>query len=127
MMRYGFSGTWSCCTTAGGAAAACAARPRAALPPQAVTVRNVALRTAVLGTGARTCMVLPSALVRCRCALLLALRRCPFTRRVVGRRAAGEPPAKRFRILGQAPLLKDRQRHLPRSEEHTSALQSRVE
>src|SRR6266487_6354308 len=101
MMRYGFSGTWSCRTTAGGGAAARAARARAAPPPaQAVAVRNVALRTAVMGTGARTCMVLPSALVR-------------FTGCVVGRRAAGEPLAKRFRIVGQAPLLEDRQRHRP--------------
>src|SRR5207245_11542810 len=106
MMRYGFSGTWSCCTTAGGAAAR-AARPRAAPPPQAVTVRNVALRTAVMGTGARTCMVLPSALVRRRCAFLLALLSCPLTDCVVGRRAAGEPLAKRFRMMGQAPLLED--------------------
>src|SRR6266704_2530355 len=114
MMRYGFSGTWSCCTTAGGGTAARAARPRAAPPPpQAVTMRNVAPRTAGLGTGARTCIGSPSALVRRRCTLLLALRSCPLTDCVVGRRAAGEPLAKRFRIVGQAPLLEDRQRHRP--------------
>src|SRR5947199_10864171 len=94
MMRYGFSGTWRSFTTAGGGPAGGHARPRVP-PPHPTTVRTVPLRIATRMRRA-TCIVSPS-LRKC------VVRRCP-TR---------QPFPERVRVVGQAPLLEDRQGHCP--------------
>src|SRR5213078_1700016 len=94
MMRYGFSGTWRSFTTAGGGPDGGQARPRAP-PPQPTAVRTVQLRI-VTRMRRATCIVSPS-LRKC------VVRRCP-TR---------QPFPERVRVVGQAPLLEDRQGHCP--------------
>src|SRR5438477_12325964 len=94
MMRYGFSGTWRSFTTAGGGPDGGQARPRAP-PPQPTAVRTVQLRivtgmrraTANVSPSLRTCVFLP-----CH-----KIQRFP----------------ERVRVVGQAPLLEDRQGHCP--------------
>src|SRR2546421_7979832 len=94
MMRYAFSGAWRSFTTAGGGPAGGHARPRAP-PPQAASAMTMPLR-ATTRVGAAACIGLP-----------------PIGKRVVRRRAALEPLAERGGVLGQTPLLEDRQRHRP--------------
>src|SRR5436309_7256930 len=94
MMRYGFSGTWRSFTTAGGGPDGGRARARAP-PPQPTAVRTVELRI-VTRMRRATCIVSPS-LRKC------VVRRCP-TR---------QPFPERVRVVGQAPLLEDRQGHCP--------------
>src|SRR6266480_1515168 len=94
MMRYGFSGTWRSFPTAGGGPDGGQARPRAP-PPQPAVVRTMPAKTATLVRRA-TYIVSPS-LRKC------VVRRCP-TR---------QPFPERVRVVGQAPLLEDRQGHCP--------------
>src|SRR3989442_5331660 len=94
MMRWGFSGAWRSSTPAGGGPAGGHARPRV-LPPHPTAVRTVPLRIATRMRRA-TCIVTPS-LRKC------VVRRCP-TR---------QPLPERVRVVGQAPLLEDRQGHDP--------------
>src|SRR6266576_6240648 len=94
MMRYGFSGTCRSFTTAGGGPAGGHACPRVP-PPQAPAVRITPLRNATRMRRA-TCIVSPS------------LRKC-----VVRWGPTGQPVPERVRVVRQAPLLEDRQRHGP--------------
>src|SRR2546429_471216 len=95
MMRYGFSGTWRSFTTAGGGPAGGEAR-RGVPPPHPTAVRTIPLRNATR---------------ICRATCILS---SPSLRKGVVRRcAAGEPVPKRVRVVRQAPLLEDRQRHGP--------------
>src|SRR6266853_3724131 len=94
MMRYGLSGTWSGFTTSGGGPAGGHARPRAP-PPHPTAVRTIPPRIATRIRRA-ACIVSPS-LRKC------VVRRCP-TR---------QPLPERVRVVGQAPLLEDRQCHRP--------------
>src|SRR5437879_7269744 len=95
MMRYGFSGTWRSLTTAGGGPAGGQARQRVP-PPQPTAVRTIPLRNA-------------TRIRRATCILSSPSR----SKGVVRRCAAGEPVPKRFRVVRQAPLLEDRERHRP--------------
>src|SRR5437899_8917829 len=95
MMRYGFSGTWRSFTTAGGGPAGGQARPRAP-PPHPTPVSTVPLRIATRMRKATCILSSPS-----------------LSKGVVRRCAAGEPVPKRVRVVRQAPLLEDRQRHGP--------------
>src|SRR2546422_10116829 len=95
MMRYGFSGTWRSLTTAGGGPAGGQARPRVP-PPQPTAVRTIPLRNATRIRRATCILSSPS-----------------LSEGVVRRCAAGEPVPKRVRIVRQAPLLEDRERHGP--------------
>src|SRR2546427_63440 len=94
MRRYGFGGPWGSFPTAGGGPAGGHARPRVP-PPHPTPVRTVPLRIATRMRRA-TCIVTPS-LRKC------VVRRCP-TR---------QPLPERVRVVGQAPLLEDRQGHGP--------------
>src|SRR2546425_2567170 len=102
MMRYGFSGTWSGFTTSGGGPAGGHARPRAP-PPPPTAVRTIPPRIATRIRRA-TCIVSPCQ----RPVLDRSLRTC-----VARRCAAREPVPERVRVVGQAPLLENRQRHGP--------------
>src|SRR5437016_8466661 len=95
MMRYGFSGTWRSFTTAGGGPAGGQARPRVP-PPHPTAVRTIPLRNATRICRATCILSSPS-----------------LSKGVVRRCAAGEPVPKRVRVVRQAPLLEDRQRHGP--------------
>src|SRR5437870_6087998 len=95
MMRYGFSGTWRSLTTAGGGPAGGQARPRGP-PPHPTAVRTIPLRNATRIRRATCILSSPS-----------------LRKGVVRRCAAGEPVPKRVRVVRQAPLLEDRQRHGP--------------
>src|SRR6266699_329283 len=95
MMRYGFSGTWRSFTTAGGGPAGGQACPRVP-PPQPTAVRTIPLRNATRIRRATCILSSPS-----------------LSKGVVRRCAAGEPVPKRVRVVRQAPLLEDRQRHGP--------------
>src|SRR2546425_5806739 len=95
MMRYGFSGTWRSFTPAGGGPAGGQARPRAR-PPHPTAVSTVPLRIAARMRKARCILSSPS-----------------LSKGVVRRCAAGEPIPERVRVVRQAPLLEDRQRHGP--------------
>src|SRR3989475_1820130 len=95
MRRSGFWGTWRSFTPAGGGPAGGQARPRAP-PPHPTPVSTVPLRIATRIRRA-TC-ILPSP---------------SLSKGVVRRCAAGEPVPKRVRVVRQAPLLEDRQRHGP--------------
>src|SRR5712691_6772350 len=95
MMRYGFSGTWRSFTTAGGGPAGGQARPRVP-PPHPTAVRTIPLRNATRIRRATCILSSPS-----------------LSKGVVRRCAAGEPVPKRVRVVRQAPLLEDRQRHGP--------------
>src|SRR5436190_14212549 len=95
MMRYGFSGTWRSFTTAGGGPAGGQARPRAP-PPHPTAVSTVPLRIATRMRKATCILSSPS-----------------LRKGVVRRCAAGEPVPERVRVVRQAPLLEDRQRHGP--------------
>src|SRR6266851_8986324 len=92
MREYWLSGTWSGFTTSGGGPAGGHARPRAP-PPLPTAVRTIPPRIATRIRRA-ACIVSPS-LRKC------VVRRCP-TR---------QPLPERVRVVGQAPLLEDRQRH----------------
>src|SRR2546423_1462773 len=105
MMRYGFSGAWRSFTTAGGGPAGGHARPRVP-PPHPTTVRTVPLRIATPMRRA-TCIVSPS-LRKC------VVRRCP-TR---------QPLPERVRVVGQAPLLEDRQGHGPHAALASTGVQA---
>src|SRR3989454_1109899 len=94
MMRWGFSGTWRSFTTAGGGPAGGQARPRVP-PPQPTAVRTMPLSIATRIRSA-PCIVSPS-LRKC------VVRRCP-TR---------QPLPEGVRVVGQAPLFEDRERHRP--------------
>src|SRR6266404_1808642 len=94
MRRYGFSGTWRTFTTSGGGPAGGHARPRAP-PPHPTAMRTMPLRNATRIRRA-TCIVSPS------------LRKC-----VVRRCATRQPVPERVRVVRQAPLFEDRQRHGP--------------
>src|SRR5690242_14328971 len=100
MMRYGFSGTCSSFTTAGGGPAGGHAWRRAP-PLQAPSAMTMLPKTTIRVVRA-TCMGLPS---------LSAGVGPVIGQRVVRGRAAREPVAERGRVLGQAPLFEDRQRH----------------
>src|SRR6266702_2175369 len=95
MMRYGLSGTCSGFTTSGGGPAGGHARPRAP-PPHPTAVSTVPLRIATRMRKATCILSSPS-----------------LRKGVVRRCAAGEPVPERVRVVGQAPLLEDRQRHGP--------------
>src|SRR6266700_6169755 len=95
MMRYGFSGTWRSFTTAGGGPAGGQARPRAP-PPHPTAVSTVPLRIATRMRKATCILSSPS-----------------LSKGVVRRCAAGEPVPKGVRVVRQAPLFEDRQRHGP--------------
>src|SRR6266702_488702 len=95
MMRYGFSGTWRSFTTAGGGPPGGHARPRAP-PPHPTAVRTSPLRN-VTRIRRATCILFSPSL----------------SKGVVRRCAAGEPVPKGVRVVRQAPLLEDRQRHGP--------------
>src|SRR2546426_3666766 len=95
MMRYGFSGTWRSLTTAGGGPAGGQARPRVP-PPQPTAVRTIPLRNATRICRATCILSSPS-----------------LSKGVVRRCAAGEPVPERVRVVRQAPLLEDRERHRP--------------
>src|SRR5436190_3138174 len=105
MMRYGFSGTWRSFTTAGGGPAGGHARPRVP-PPHPTAVRTVPLRITTRMRRA-TCIVSPS-LRKC------VVRRCP-TR---------QPLPERVRVVGQAPLLEDRQGHGPHAAFASTGVQA---
>src|SRR5947207_4728295 len=105
MMRKGFSGTWRSFTTAGGGPAAGHARPRVP-PPHPTAVRTVPLRITTRMRRA-TCIVSPS-LRKC------VVRRCP-TR---------QPLPERVRVVGQAPLLEDRQGHGPHAAFASTGVQA---
>src|SRR5438552_3135621 len=105
MMRYGFSGTSRSFTTAGGGPAAGHARPRVP-PPHPTAVRTVPLRIATRMRRA-TCIVSPS-LRKC------VVRRCP----------TGQPLPERVRVVGQAPLLEDRQGHGPHAAFASTGVQA---
>src|SRR5712691_2780813 len=95
MMRYGFSGTWRSFTTSGGGPAGGHARPRAP-PPHPTAVSTVPLRIATRMRKATCILSSPS-----------------LRESVVRRCAAGQPVPERVRVVRQAPLLEDRQRHGP--------------
>src|SRR5207244_1970623 len=95
MMRYGFSGTWRSFTTAGGGPAGGQARPRVP-PPHPTAVRTIPLRNATRICRATCILSSPS-----------------LSKGVVRRCAAGEPVPERVRVVRQAPLLEDRERHRP--------------
>src|SRR5438445_3321022 len=95
MMRYGFSGTCRSFTTAGGGPAGGHARPRAP-PPHPTAVRTIPLRNATRTRRATCIRFSPS-----------------LSEGVVRRCAAGEPVPERVRVVRQAPLLEDRERHRP--------------
>src|SRR2546430_997849 len=95
MMRAGFWGPGRPFTTAGGGPAGGQARPRAA-PPHPTPVSTVPLRLAARMRKAACILSSPS-----------------LSKGVVRRCAAGEPVPKRVRVVRQAPLLEDRQRHGP--------------
>src|SRR5437016_7480089 len=95
MMRYRFSGTCRSFTTAGGGPAGGQARPRAP-PPHPTAVRTIPLRNATRTRRATCIRFSPS-----------------LSEGVVRRCAAGEPVPERVRVVRQAPLLEDRERHRP--------------
>src|SRR6266705_1190414 len=95
MMRYGFSGTWRSFTTAGGGPPGGHARPRAP-PPPPTAVTTSPLRNATRIRRATCILFSPS-----------------LSKGVVRRCAAGEPVPERVRVVRQAPLLEDRERHGP--------------
>src|SRR3989442_2994172 len=92
MRKYGLSGTWSGFTTSGGGPAGGHARPRAP-PPHPTAVRTIPPRI-VTRIRRATRIVSPS-----------------LSKGVVRRRAASEPVPERVRVVGQTPLLENRQRH----------------
>src|SRR6266581_1379467 len=95
MREYGLSGTCSGFTTSGGGPAGGHARPRAP-PPHPTAVSSVPLRIATRMRKAMCILSSPS-----------------LRKGVVRRCAAGEPVPERVRVVRQAPLLEDRQRHGP--------------
>src|SRR3989475_7218669 len=95
MRRSGFWGTWRSFTPAGGGPAGGHARPRAP-PPHPTAVSTVLLRIEARMRKATCILSSPS-----------------LRKGVVRRCAAGEPVPKRVRVVRQAPLLEDRQRHGP--------------
>src|SRR2546427_103779 len=105
MRRYGFGGPWGSFPTAGGGPAGGHARPRVP-PPHPTAVRTVPLRIATPMRRA-TCIVSPS-LRKC------VVRRCP-TR---------QPVPERVRVVGQAPLLEDRQGHGPHAALASTGVQA---
>src|SRR5216684_3149116 len=113
MRKYGLSGTWSGFTTSGGGPAGGHARPRAP-PPHPTAVRTIPPRIATRIRRA-TCIVSPCQ----RPVLDRSLRKC-----VVRRCAASEPVPERVRVVGQAPLLENRQRHGPDTALATASAQA---
>src|SRR6266704_7215339 len=95
MRWYGLSGTCSGFTTSGGGPAGGHARPRAP-PPHPTAVSTVPLRIATRMRKATCILSSPS-----------------LRKGVVRRCAAGEPVPERVRVVRQAPLLEDRERHRP--------------